>query len=104
MLLMVFWDSLGLVLGALRGFLGALLVLLRALGGTLNFAKLFIWAPLRPHLAPRGASNSPKRLPRRPPGEADGPTKPPRLIWRRIWTYFLLISDPKSKKKRKQEA
>ena len=68
-----------------------------------EFSKLFIWAPLSPHLGPRGASNSPKRLPRRPHGEADGPTKPPRLIWRRIWTYFLLIFDPKSMKKRKQE-
>ena len=70
----------------------------------LEFSKLLFGAPLRPHLAPRGASNSPKRLPRRPHGEANGPTKPPRLIWRRIWTYFLLILDPKSKKKRKQEA
>ena len=69
-----------------------------------EFSKLLFGAPLRPHLAPRGASNSPKRLPRRPHGEANGPTKPPRLIWRRIWTYFLLILDPKSKKKRKQEA
>ena len=68
-----------------------------------EFSKLFIWAPLSPHLSPRGASNSPKRLPRRPHGEADGPTKPPRLIWRRIWTYFLLMFDPKSMKKRKQE-
>ena len=69
-----------------------------------EFSKLLFGAPLSPHLGPRGASNSPKRLPRRPHGEANGPTKPPRLIWRRIWTYFLLISDPKSKKKRKQEA
>ena len=68
-----------------------------------EFSKLFIWAPLSPHLGPRGASNSPKRLPRRPHGEADGPTRPPRLIWRRIWTYFLMILDPKSMKKRKHE-
>ena len=68
-----------------------------------EFSKLFIWAPLSPHLGPRGASNSPKRLPRRPHGEADGPTKPPRLIWRRISTYFLLMLDPKSMKKRKQD-
>ena len=56
---------------------------------------------MSPHLGPRGASNSPKRLPRRPHGEADGPTKPPRLIWRRIWTYFLLILDPNSIQKKK---
>merc|ERR1712078_527936 len=69
-----------------------------------EFSKLLFGAPLSPHLGPRGASNSPKRLPRRPHGEANGPTKPPRLIWRRIWIYFLLILDPTSKKTRKQEA
>ena len=41
MLLMVFGGSLELVLGALGGFLGALLVPLRALGGTLNFQNFF---------------------------------------------------------------
>ena len=45
MLLMVFWGSLGLVLGALGGFLGALLVPLRALGGTLNFQNFFLGLP-----------------------------------------------------------
>ena len=45
MLLMVFWGSLGLVLGALGGFLGALLVLLRALGGTLNFQNFLFGLP-----------------------------------------------------------
>ena len=66
-----------------------------------EFSKLFICAPLSSHLGPRGASNSPKRLPRRPHCEADGPTKPPNFIWRRIWTDFLMISDPTSMKKRK---
>ena len=45
MLLMLFWGSLGLVLGALGGFLGALLVLLRALGGTLNFQNFLFGFP-----------------------------------------------------------
>ena len=45
MLLMVFWGSLGLVLGVLGGFLGALLVPLRALGGTLNFQNFFLGLP-----------------------------------------------------------
>ena len=45
MLLMVFWGSLGLVLGALEGFLGALLVLLRALGGILNFQNFLFGLP-----------------------------------------------------------
>ena len=45
MLLMVFWVFLGLVLGALGGFLGALLVPLRALGGTLNFQNFFLELP-----------------------------------------------------------
>ena len=50
MLLMVFWGSLGLVLGALGGFLGALLVLLRALGGTLNFQNFLFGLPSWPNL------------------------------------------------------
>ena len=45
MLLMVFWGALGLVLGALGGFLAALLVLLRALGGTLNFQNFLFGRP-----------------------------------------------------------
>ena len=45
MLLMVFWSSLGLILGALGAFLGALLVLLRAFGGTLN-SQNFLLASL----------------------------------------------------------
>ena len=45
MLLMMFWGSLGVVLGALGGFLGALLVPLRALGGTLNFQNFFLGLP-----------------------------------------------------------
>ena len=53
-----------------------------------EFSKLFRWPPLSPHLGPQGASNSPQELPRRPHGEADGPTKPPRPIWRRFWAYF----------------
>ena len=45
MLLMVFWGSLGLVLCALGGFSGALLVPLRALGVTLNFQNFFWGLP-----------------------------------------------------------
>ena len=41
-LLMVFWGSLGLILGALGAFLGALLVLLRAFGGTLHAQNFFL--------------------------------------------------------------
>ena len=32
---------------------------------------------------------SPKRLPRRPHGEANGLMKPPSAIRKRIWIYFL---------------
>ena len=39
---MVFWASLGLILGALGAFLGALLVLLRAFGGTLHAQNFFL--------------------------------------------------------------
>ena len=45
MLLMVFGGSLGLVLGSLGGFLGALLVLLLALGGTLHFQNFVFGVP-----------------------------------------------------------
>ena len=71
-------------------------------GHFLNFQNLLYYflGPLSLHLGHRGASNIPKRLPRRPHGEADGPTKPPRLIWKRIWTYFPLVLDLKSKKKK----
>ena len=42
MLLMVFWGSLGLISGALGAFLGSLLVLLRASGGTLHAQNFFL--------------------------------------------------------------
>ena len=42
MLLMVFWASLGLILGALGAFLGGLLVFLRAFGGTLHAQNFFL--------------------------------------------------------------
>ena len=42
MLLRVFWASLGLILGALGAFLGGLLVLLRAFGGTLHAQNVFL--------------------------------------------------------------
>ena len=83
-----FWGLLGSSFGAFAGS-----------RWHLEFSKLLFWAPLSPHLGPRGASNSPKQLPRRPHGEADGPTKPPRPIWKRISTYFLMISEPQSEKK-----
>ena len=42
MLFRRFWGSLGLVFGALVGFLGALLVFLRAFGGTLHAQNFFL--------------------------------------------------------------
>ena len=39
---MVFWASLGLILGALGAFLGALLVFLRAFGSTLHAQNFFL--------------------------------------------------------------
>ena len=45
MLSMVFWGSLGLVLVAIGGFLGALFMFLRALGGTLNFQCFLFGVP-----------------------------------------------------------
>ena len=60
---MVFWGSLGLVLGALGGFLGALLVPLRALGGTLNFQNFFLGLPQAPILAPEEPPTAPTSSP-----------------------------------------
>ena len=45
MLLLVDWGSLGLVLGAIGGFLEAPLVLLRVRGGTLNSQNFFVGLP-----------------------------------------------------------
>ena len=45
MLLVVFWGSFGLVLGALGGLSVALSMLLRALGGTLNFQNFLFGLP-----------------------------------------------------------
>ena len=42
MLLMVFWASFGLILGALGAFSGALLVLLPPFGGTLHAQNFFL--------------------------------------------------------------
>ena len=42
MLLMVFWGSLVLVLNALGAFLAAILVILHAFGGTLNYHDFFL--------------------------------------------------------------
>ena len=83
----MFWGSLRLLFGAPGGFLGALWVLLGRLDGSPNVSKRFIWAPLSSHLGPRGALNNPKQLPKRPDGEGEGPTKPPKAIWKRISTY-----------------
>ena len=63
MLLMVFWGSLGLVLGALGGFLGALLVPLRALGGTLDFQNFFWGLPYAPILPPEEPPTAPSGSP-----------------------------------------
>jgi hypothetical protein len=43
--LTVFWGSLGLVFGALGGLLEALLVFLRALGGTSNLQNCLFGRP-----------------------------------------------------------
>ena len=91
--LRVIWGPLGLAFGALGRLLAALLV-----------SKLFIWGLMTFHLGAREALNGPKQLPRRLHGEADGPMKPPRLIWRRTWTNFPEMLNTKSMRgKKKQE-
>ena len=101
-LLRVLRGSLSIAVGAPGGFLGALLVLLGAPGNTPNSKKGFLRAPMSPDPDPRGTLNSPKQLPRRLHGEGDGPTKPPRPIWRRMSTYPFAISEAKSTQHMKQ--
>ena len=59
-------------------------------------SKVLSWAPLSPHPGSRGALPSPRQVHRRPQGEADGPTKPPRPIWTCILTLCPSILKPKS--------
>ena len=84
MLLMVFWGSLWLILGALGAFLGGLLVLLRALGGNLTSRNFFSGALEAPFCPPR----SPQQPSGCPQSEADGLPKPPRGLGRRLAAYF----------------
>ena len=96
----MFGGSLGLFFGAPGGSFGAL-------GGSRwhpEFPKRFIWAPLSFHLGPRGALNNPKLLPKRPHGEAEGPTKPPKPIWKRIWIYFPAIWDGNEKRSKRHRS
>ena len=83
-LLMEFWGSIGLILGAVWAFLGGILVLLRAFGGTLT-SQVFCFGALE-------ASSCPPRSPQQPSGrpqsEADAPPKPPKDLGRRLAAYF----------------
>ena len=63
-----------------------------------------LYAPLSTHLGSQGAVNSPNQLPRRPPGEANGPMKPPNPIRKRIWTCFPKNLTPKPMKTNAQES
>ena len=84
MLLMVFWASLGLILGALGAFFGALLVLLPPFGGTLT-SQYLCFGALE---ASSGPPRSPQHPSGRPQSEADGLPKPPRRLGRRLAAYF----------------
>ena len=84
MLLMVFWASVGLIVGALGAFLGALLVLLRAFGGTLT-SQDFCFGALAASSCPPWSPQQPSG---RPQSEADGLPKPPRGLGRRLAAYF----------------
>ena len=72
------WCSWGL----LGGYVGAL----RSFRWLLESLKWFMWVPLSHHLGTREALNNPKQPPKRPDGEAEGPTKPPMPVWTRIST------------------
>ena len=96
MVLRMVWASLGHLFGTLGGFLRGLFFLLKILSSTLE-------PPQCPPGAPKRSPGGPDSPTRRPHDEADGPTRPPRLIWRRVGAYFPEIWITKSKKKRKQE-
>ena len=81
MLLTMFWGSLGLVFGALGGFLGALFCAFGNSRWLFEFSKLIFFAALSPHLGSQGALNRPQHLPRRAHGKTDSPTKLPRPVW-----------------------
>ena len=102
MLLMVFWGSLGLVLVALGGFLGALLVLLRALGGTLNFQN-FLFGLSEPPSWPPRSLQQPQAAPQAPSCRGRWPHEATKA---HLETYLDLFSadfGPEIDKKRKQE-
>ena len=90
------WACLGPLFGTLGGFLRGLFFLLKI---HLRTLELPFWPRGAPNRSP-GGPNSPTR---RPHDEADGPTRPPRLIWRCVRAYFPEVWIAKSKKKRKQE-
>ena len=96
MLFKMLWGSLNLVLGALGGLLGPLFALLGGVSVAPRISKAFLGDPLGPHLGPRGASKSPTQLPKRPHGEAEGPTKPPTPIWKRISAYLPTLPPSKT--------
>ena len=90
------WASLGPLFATLGGFLRGLLFLLKLQLGTLEPPH---WSRGAPNRSP-GGPNSPTRHPH---DEVDGPTRPPKLIWRRVRGYVPEIWITKSKEKRKQE-
>ena len=76
----LFWAH----FGCSWGLLGALLVLLRAFGGTLTSQDLCFGALEASSCPPR----SPQQPSGRPQSEADGLPKPPRGLGRRLAAYF----------------
>ena len=72
MLFKVFWGSLGLVFGLFGSLLEALLVLLRALGGTLNFQTFYLGSLEPPSWPPRSLQQ-PQAAPQAPSWRGRGP-------------------------------
>ena len=102
MLSIVFCGSLEFDLGALGGSLGALPVLLRALGGTLNFQGFLGGLPWAPILAPE----EPPTAPSGSPGALLRGRWPHEATKAHLETYLDLFSTDfgsEIKEKRKQE-
>ena len=83
MLLMVFWASLGLILGALGACLGVLLVLLQAFGGTLT-SQDFCFGAL-------AASSCPPRSPQQPQTTPQAPYVHLNWLFFLSWTLLVMI-------------
>ena len=100
MLWMVFWGSLGLVLGAFGGFLEAPLVLLRVRGGTLN-SQNFLFGSLEPPSWPPRSLQQPQAAPQAPSWRGKWPHEATKAHLETYLDLFSIDFGPEIKEKKK---